>query len=170
MLTAAARPKLLVLALIAAFGAVLVASAGASPSAPATSSYIVVLKDSVKNPAAEATAEGLSPSFVYRYALKGYAAQMTADKASAMAASSNVRFVEPDGIAHAVTTQNNATWGLDRIDQHNLPLNNQYTYNATGAGVKAYIIDTGIRVTHIEFGGRASRAGTTSIDEGTAPT
>ena len=61
MLTAAARPKLLVLTLIAAFGAVLVASAGASPSAPATSSYIVVLRDSVKSPAAEATAEGLSP-------------------------------------------------------------------------------------------------------------
>ena len=48
-----------------------------------------------------------------------------------------------------------ATWGLDRIDQRSLPLNNTYTYNATGAGVKAYIIDTGIRTTHTQFGGRA---------------
>ncbi len=54
------------------------------------------------------------------------------------------------------TTQTGATWGLDRIDQRNLPLNNTYTYTSTGTGVTAYIIDTGIRITHNEFGGRAS--------------
>jgi subtilisin family serine protease len=56
---------------------------------------------------------------------------------------------------HAFTTEANATWGIDRIDQHNLPLSTTYTYTNTGAGVTAYIIDTGIRFDHSEFGGRA---------------
>ncbi|MGH9971146.1 MAG: S8 family peptidase [Pyrinomonadaceae bacterium] len=56
----------------------------------------------------------------------------------------------------AITTQNNPTWGLDRIDQRDLPLNAQYNYTPTGAGVRAYVIDTGIRTSHSQFGGRAS--------------
>ena len=52
-------------------------------------------------------------------------------------------------------TQTPATWGLDRIDQRNLPLSNSYTYDFTGAGVKAYILDTGMRLTHVDYGGRA---------------
>ena len=55
---------------------------------------------------------------------------------------------------HADATQTPATWGLDRIDQRDLPLNGTYNYNQTGAGVNAYIIDTGMRATHQQFGGR----------------
>nr|5WSL_A Chain A, keratinase [Meiothermus taiwanensis WR-220]5WSL_B Chain B, keratinase [Meiothermus taiwanensis WR-220]5WSL_C Chain C, keratinase [Meiothermus taiwanensis WR-220] len=53
-------------------------------------------------------------------------------------------------------TQTGATWGLDRIDQRTLPLSGTFTYSNTGSGVNAYIIDTGIRVSHSEFGGRAT--------------
>jgi subtilisin family serine protease len=62
----------------------------------------------------------------------------------------------PDGIATIDTTQPGATWGIDRIDQHKLPLSGTFSYSNTGAGVTAYVIDTGIRVSHNEFGGRAS--------------
>jgi subtilisin family serine protease len=75
--------------------------------------------------------------------------------------------VEPDGIATIVTTESNATWGLDRVDQRELPLSTTYTYNNTGAGVRAYIIDTGIRFTHSEFGGRAV-SGFDAVDGGSA--
>src|SRR6185436_8134260 len=65
--------------------------------------------------------------------------------------------VEEDSVMEIVTTQNNATWGLDRIDQTDRPLNGTYVYTSTGSGVTAYIIDTGIRFTHTQFGGRAVR-------------
>ena len=64
-------------------------------------------------------------------------------------------------------TQNNATWGLDRIDQRNLPLSTTYSYDTTAANVTAYIIDTGIRLTHAQFGGRA-RPGFDAVDGGSA--
>jgi subtilisin family serine protease len=121
--------------------------------------YLVVLKDSVRSPAfvssAHAAAFGAQVSFVYRHALKGYAARIPASAVRAVAADPRVAYMERDRRMHAVTSQTGATWGLDRIDQAPLPLNNTYTYTNTGAGVKAYIIDTGIRFTHTDFGGRA---------------
>ena len=98
----------------------------------------------------------MTPTYVYRHALKGYAAPMTSATASAIAAASNVRSVAASAQGHDRRTQSPATWGLDRIDQRNLPLNNQYNYTQTGAGVTVYILDTGVRLTHTNFGGRAT--------------
>jgi len=93
---------------------------------------------------------------LYQYALNGFAVEMTPEEAEALSQDFRVAYVEEDGIVTADATQSNPPWGLDRIDQRNLPLNAIYTFNWTGSGVRAYVIDTGIRTTHTQFGGRAS--------------
>ena len=94
---------------------------------------------------------------VYQHALNGFAVEMTAEDAERLSQDFRVKFVEEDGVVTADATQNNPpSWGLDRIDQRNLPLNAVYTFNWTGSGVRAYVIDTGIRTAHSQFGGRAS--------------
>jgi aqualysin 1 len=95
---------------------------------------------------------------VYAHALNGFAAEMTEAEAIALSEDPRVALVEEDSVMEIVTTQTNATWGLDRIDQRTLPLNGTYVYTRTGSGVNAYIIDTGIRTSHTQFGGRATAA------------
>jgi len=93
--------------------------------------------------------------FTYTAALKGFAAKLSTTQAGMLQKDARVAYVEQDQIANAVAVQTNPTWGLDRIDQLSLGLSNSYTYNYTGSGVDAYIIDTGIRTSHTDFGGRA---------------
>jgi subtilisin family serine protease len=101
----------------------------------------------------------------WRHALRGFVAQMSESQASAMAAHPGVAWIEEDGEVHADTTQAGAPWDLDRIDQPGRPLDGTYAYTADGSGVNAYIIDSGIRTTHSQFGGRASGA-FTAVDDG----
>jgi subtilisin family serine protease len=101
---------------------------------------------------------GAIPATIYSHAVNGFSAEMTEEQALKLSDDPRVRLVEEDSIIEADATQNNAPWGLDRIGQRDLPLNGVYSYTATGAGVNVYIIDTGIRRTHTQFGGRASAA------------
>jgi subtilisin family serine protease len=122
---------------------------------PIPGRFIVTLRDGV-DPAAVTHEYNIRPDFVYHHALTGFAGAIADAARDALLRDGRVRRVEPDGIATIVTTQMNATWGLDRIDQRALPLTSTFTYVATGKGVTAYILDSGIRLDHVEFGGRAS--------------
>src|SRR3954451_23827933 len=95
---------------------------------------------------------------VYAHAIHGFSAEMSEADAIALSNDPRVRFVEEDSAMEIVTTQSSPTWGIDRIDERALPLTGTYTYTSTGSGVTAYIIDTGIRISHTQFGGRASVA------------
>jgi subtilisin family serine protease len=134
-------------------------------------SYIIVLSPNVPSAASVAQEHaqrfGVGLGHVYEHALKGYSARLPAHVADRLAEDGRVQSIEVDGVMTADATQTNPPWGLDRIDQRSRPLSGTFTYTRTGSGVKAYIIDTGIRFSHSQFGGRAIN-GTDRIDGGTA--
>jgi subtilisin family serine protease len=145
-------------------------------SRPIDGQYIVVFNQRVTNPtalaaqlSAQANAQVL---FTYSNSIRGFAGRMSAQAAEGLARNPNVEFVEQDATVSLSETridppaeQANATWGIDRIDQRARPLDGQYRYRYTGAGVYAFIVDTGIRPDHVDFGGRVV-AGATSITDG----
>lgn len=129
--------------------------------------YIVALDESATGPMgrfsqARQAAEALSAAFggeiinVYQHAFNGYSVRMPKAAALALANDPRVLYVEEDSMMYASATQSGATWGIDRIDQRNLPLSGTYVYNWTGSNVRAYVLDTGILTSHNEFSGRAS--------------
>ena len=124
--------------------------------------YIVVLKDN-----AEARKPGIARKLADRFggtvrdeygtAVHGFTANLTEKAAKRLAANPTVDSVEQDrAVRMTADTQSAAPWGLDRIDQRGLPLSDTYVYPSKAAGVTAYILDTGVRLTHSEFGGRAT--------------
>ncbi len=123
--------------------------------------YVVVFKREVNDAPGLArqlaAAHGAKVHHTYQHAIKGFAATLPAAAVNALRNNPNVAYIEQDQrVQVAQTTQPYATWGIDRVDQRDLPLSGSYTYTSTGAGVRAYIIDTGIETSHWEFGGRAS--------------
>ncbi|WP_249997870.1 S8 family peptidase [Actinoplanes sp. M2I2] len=136
--------------------------AGTATAVPG--SYIVVLKPGAKSLGATFGGQIRQRLDV----INGYETSMTEAQAKRLAASSTVAYVEQNQTISLSATQNNATWGLDRIDQRNRPLSTTYTYPVTASNVTAYIVDTGIRYTHNEFGGRATAGydavGTGAVD------
>ncbi len=139
-------------------------------------SYIVVLKDSaaLRRDGVDSTARDLQTRYggaighIFRHALRGFELNVSEAAARRLTANPVVEYVQQNGLYTITATQSpTPSWGLDRIDQRNLPLNNSYTYPTTASGIRAYIIDTGIRFTHTDFGGRAV-TGFDAIDGGSA--
>jgi subtilisin family serine protease len=151
-------------------------------SRPVQDSYIVVLNEGVARhgrapswagPAVESVAQEFVARYggvlarVYAHALQGFNVHMSPALAAIVARDPRVAYVEEDAEVQLDSTQPSATWGLDRIDQRSLPLSSTFSYTSTGLGVRAYVIDTGIRFSHAEFGGRAE-TGFDAVDGGAA--
>lgn len=134
-------------------------------------SYIVVLDDSdVARAEVRSAASGLVQKYggevrqSYTSAVRGFSASMSPSQAKQLEADPAVAYVEQNRVVTASDTQSPVpSWGLDRIDQAELPLDDSYTYESSGSGVTAYIVDTGILTSHEDFGGRAV-SGTDTVD------
>ncbi len=117
--------------------------------------FIVTLRSGASS-ASKATK--YKPLRRYGHVMNGFAARLSTLELNRLRGDGDVVAIEQDRILRATTTQTNPSYGLDRIDQRSLPLNQAYKYTSTGSGVNAYIIDTGIETAHPQFGGRADVA------------
>lgn len=172
--TRRALPAIVFSALAAAAGLAQAQPAAAQPfgvSQPIAGRYIVVLNASAGNPAAaaarmvQAAGPGAQLHHSYTTAIRGFAATLPDSAVQALRNNPQVASIEQDQTVSLTQAQANATWGLDRIDQADRPLDTLYNYAQTGAGTYAFIVDTGIRADHQEFAGRV-QAGATAISDG----
>ena len=145
---------------------------------PIPGQYIVILKDDAASLATErsrlsrvgvvsrdvATRSRAKLTHSYTHVLRGFAARADDKALARLLADPRVAYVQEDGMVSLAATQTNATWGLDRVDQRNLPLNQTYTYDTTASGVHAYVLDTGLFATHTQFANRVGNGHTVIND------
>jgi subtilisin family serine protease len=160
-------------ALALAAGGLAFAPSGAIAQERIDGQYIVVLKAQSSGSAAENTkrrvrARGGQVQREFGRVLNGFSANLDDQALADVRSDPAVDYVEPDRVITLNDTQTGATWGLDRIDQPARPLNGTYNYTSTGTGVTAYIIDTGLRLTHAQFSGGRATSGYDAIDGGNA--
>jgi len=146
---------------------------------PVDGQYIVVLKDQVASlrgemranaPTVAAMASSIASqhsarvTHTYNQVLRGFVVQANAKSIASMLSDDRIAYIEENGYVYASATQTGATWGIDRTDQRDLPLNSSYTYNTTASNVHAYIVDTGVLGSHQQFSGRMGN-GYTAISD-----
>lgn len=125
-------------------------------------SYIIVFKDDVLDDEIDGESERMCGNTsakkerTFKHAIKGFTGRLTPAAIEEFRRNPKVKYIEQNQVIKLVATQTAATWGIDRVDQANLPLSTTYTYNTTGSTVTAYIFDTGVRSDHVEFGGRVT--------------
>jgi subtilisin family serine protease len=135
---------------------------------PVPDQYIVVLADGADADDVVSDAEaafGARRKHLFRRAVRGFSIRVNRSGAERLSRDPRVKYVEQDGVV-ALTQAPPVSWGLDRINQRALPLDDDRTFGAIGAGIMVHVIDTGLRTTHAEFGGRAFIAGDYVDDDG----
>ena len=177
------REALVLIALIGLLGWMGPASAGRYVAArnPIPNQYLVILKGDETavdlaaanaSPGLEASKRRIVSSYgaqvtaQWGHAIRGFAVSLSPEKARELANDPDVALIEEDSPVSLFATQANAPWHLDRIDQASLPLDQLYSFNSTGRGVNAYIIDSGIRADHVEFAGNRVKAGYSVVNDG----
>ncbi len=134
------------------------------PAGQATARARDAVRQATADKVEHIAARGVMVTETY-HSLGGFAAELSDRQLADLRSDPDVLLIEQDRVVSIETDQTNATWGLDRIDQRNRPLDGTYSYDLTGQGVSSYIIDTGIRSNHSEFSGRVA-PGATAIDDG----
>lgn len=147
--------------------AVTLSASGLPAGTAASVRYLVRYAAETDVPAevARLKTEGIGVGRSFSHALRGAVVTATPAQAAALARSARVASVEVDAPITVSATQQPAPWGLDRVDQRELPLSGSYSWTSAGAGVSAYVVDTGVLAAHTEFAGRVA-TGWTAVADG----